>query len=124
MRLLLIFLVATSFQLKGESRVLWPPLKDISFVSGRVATEQDINSGAAVFLLESECENVGEPLDMKLPQYATHHDEETGKRTNVIIIQAEKAGRFEYFGALVFEEGEYLIGYADEFDLLGTDVSK
>ncbi|WP_081367574.1 hypothetical protein [Alteromonas mediterranea] len=101
----------------------WPSLKEIPFVSGRVATEDDINRGAAVFLLQSEGVNIGTPIDIELPQYATHYDEESGVKTNVVLIQAEKADNYEYYGAYTFEDGGYLIGYSDEFTLLGNDIS-
>ena len=123
MKLLLIILAVLPFYVKGADDVQWPSLKEIPFVSGRVATEDDINRGAAVFLLQSEGVNIGTPIDIELPQYATHYDEESGVKTNVVLIQAENADNYEYYGAYTFEDGGYFIGYSDEFTLLGNDIS-
>src|SRR5262249_46239678 len=69
---------------------VWPPLPKQEFVAGRAATRADIVAGRAAFVAESGGVAVGKPLKITVPQYA-YHKEEGGKRTPVIIIQAEEA---------------------------------
>ena len=52
------------------------------------ATEADINEGTAVFLLQSEGVNIGNPMSLDIPQYAIHTDGETGEKSNIVAMQA------------------------------------
>ena len=97
----------------------WPKLDEIAYVSGRVATEEDINSGAAVFLLQSEGISIGSPIDMDIPQYAIHIGQD-GVRSKVIIIQAESANNQNVIGAISVADGTFLAALLNEFDFLGT----
>lgn len=53
---------------------------------GRAATQEDVGAGRAVFAAPGAD---AKPIDLKLPRCAIHTDEETGKRTPVIVVQAE-----------------------------------
>jgi hypothetical protein len=108
-----------SAYVQGEENVLWPDLSTIKYVSERPATEEDINAGAAVFLLQSEGVNIGIPINIDIPQYAIHTDGETGEKSNVIIIQAEEANGQRLIGALIVGSNEFLAGFFNEFKLLG-----
>lgn len=97
----------------------WPDLSTIKFVSERAATEEDINQGAAVFLLQSDGKNIGRPLNIEIPQYAIHTDGETGEKSNVVVIQAEEANGQQVVGAIVIESNDHMAGLLNEFELLG-----
>lgn len=104
---------------RGQQIMEWPALTEFSFVSGRAATEEDVNAGSAVFVLKVDGKPVGIPINIKLPQYAIHVDSESGGKTKVVVLQAEEADGNQYFGAVDILEGTYLLGFANEFDLLG-----
>lgn len=53
-------------------------------VSGRAATDADVNRGAAVFAVG------GEPVDLDLPSCAIVREDGVGEPTPVIVIQAER----------------------------------
>ena len=122
MRKLLIALLSVTILACGEDSVVWPELSEIEHVTGRPASKDDINAGAAVFLLQSEGGEVsaGEPIDMVIPQYAVHLDAESGEKTRVIIIQAEESEGQQLIGALNVLTNEYSIGFYSEYELLGT----
>ena len=63
-------------------------------VSGRAATDADVNAGHAVFAVN------GEPVDLDLPACAIVSEEEVGEPTPVILIQAER-----------LEDGTVAVGY-------------
>jgi len=65
----------------------WPDLELIAHVSGRVATTKDMDSGAAAFVIPVD----SIPIDMVIPQYAYHIDEEDGLKYPCVVIQAEIA---------------------------------
>ena len=100
----------------------WPDLSDIKNVSGRVATQEDINDGAAVFILQSEGVPIGSPMKIAVPQYAIHTNVETNEKTKVIIIQAEEAKGQKVIGALDISTNEIMAGLFHEFTLLGTNI--
>jgi hypothetical protein len=110
--------------LYGKNTMLWPPLSDYKYTSGRQATEDDINSGAAVFMLQVEGENIGKPIDILIPQYAVHIDQETGERTNVIIIQAEENDDSQVIGAINIKTNEFVAALKFEFEFLGNKKPK
>ena len=99
-----------------------PELSEIKFVSGRTATEKDIAAGAAVFLLESDGVSIGSPLEIEIPQYAIHTDNENGKTEHVVVIQAEEANGQKVIGALIVSTKEYMAGFMGEFKFLGKKI--
>jgi len=81
-------------------------------VSGRAASDFDVNAGHAVFAVG------GEPVDLDLPACAIVREEGLGEPTPVIVIQAER-----------LEDGTVAVGYRlldggcgianlDDFDFL------
>ena len=98
----------------------WPNLSGIGHVSGRLATEEDINAGSAVFLLQSEGERIGSPMEIEIPQFAIHHDSDSGEKTRVIVIQAEETQDQQAIGVLDFESSGYAVGLFHEYEFLGT----
>lgn len=55
-------------------------------LTGRAATQDDVGAGRAVFAAPGAD---SKPIDLKLPRCAIHTDQETGKKTPVIVVQAE-----------------------------------
>ena len=103
--------------------MVWPSLEDVDSVSGRAATKADVQAGRAVFLLQSEGDvSAGTPLDIEIPQYAYHVDEETSERTAVVIIQAEEMADKSVVGALDVTSGQFIAALLSEFELLGSDA--
>lgn len=123
--LIIGLLVLVPTQAMGAEEELWPDLSKIKSTSGKAATEKDIKNGAAVFLLQSdEGEPIGRPINIVIPQFAIYMDKETGKKSKVVIIQAEVEiinGK-KAVGAFYIKSGEYLVGLYDEFKLLGTSI--
>ena len=99
---------------------MWPELPKKGFVSGRPATQDDIDTGNAVFVLESAGKAIGKSLDITIPQYAFHVDKKTGERTPGIIIQAEQARGNKIVGMRTFY-GTEIAGLLGEYELLGTE---
>ena len=86
--------------------------KEIPCISGRVATEDDIKKGIAVFAIPSG----SEPYDAELPLCAIHIDEESNKRTPCIAIQIEQADDGVFVGVRYLNGGNG-VGSANEFEL-------
>ena len=58
--------------------------RDTPAVTGRAATEFDVNAGRAVFAIG------GEPVELDRPSSAIVTEEHVGEPTPVIVIQAER----------------------------------
>jgi hypothetical protein len=99
----------------GAEEVL-PEITKVKFVSGRAATEVDVNTGAAVFQLRDGEISIGDPIDIPIPQYALLNDE--GSLVPVIIIQAEQAKGQRLIGA-IGASGQFIAGLFTDFQLLG-----
>jgi len=98
----------------------WPPLSEFPAVSGRAATAEDVSAGRAVFVLQDSGNPIGEPISMPVPQYALHRDEQSGKQTPCVIIQAEHARGQRVVGACMLPDRSIMAGLFPEFELLGT----
>jgi hypothetical protein len=64
-------------------------------LTGRAATQQDVGAGRAVFAAPG---SGSQPIDLKLPRCAIHTDQQTGKKTPVIVVQAEDARGIKTIG--------------------------
>ena len=82
-------------------------------ISGRVAIEDEIKNGIAVFMIPEG----SIPCDTDLPICAIHTDEETGERTPVIIIQAEQINNSITLGVRYLDGGNGVCTL-DEVELL------
>jgi hypothetical protein len=89
---------------------LWAPVeatnyKTVPFVSGRLATEEDVRSGAAVFFLQppNEPKTRAVPHGLNLPAPAIHKDGII--ETPIVIIQAEFADNKVILGARPLKGG-------------------
>lgn len=96
--ILLIILPAMAF----SDDTLWGPVdmhqwKDTPCISGRLATEQDIKEGKAVFYLDGDRSEL-KPIQISLPACAIWHDSESKKATPVILVQAEETPKVKAIG--------------------------
>jgi hypothetical protein len=92
-------------------------LPTTGFVSGRAATEQDVEAGNAIFVAKAEGVIIGKPIAVTIPQYA-YWTQPTGK-TLVVIVQAEEANGMRLFG-LRDAAGSETVATEPEIELLGT----
>lgn len=96
----------------------WPSLTNFTATAGRLATADDTRENRAVFLLQSNGERIGTPIDMPLPCYAWYLDEETGVRQRCVILQAEEADQKRYFGGWLVDEKKQIMGFESDFEVL------
>lgn len=104
----------------NAAAIEWPELPKECFVAARPATTADVKKGCAVFMIGQTGTSAGTPLDIKVPQYAWHVDQESGKKTPVILIQAEESSGIKAVGYK--ELGSQSLGAAllSEMILLGS----
>lgn len=98
----------------------WPALPKTCFVSGRPANISDVNSGCAAFLIGGPEKSVGRPLNVQIPQYALHVDRTTGRKTQVILMQAEEHSGIEAVGFKDVQTSKIGAALLSEMQLLGT----
>jgi hypothetical protein len=72
--------------------------RGVPHISGRVASEEDVQSGRAVFYLGNPDEIGAQAYAIDLPQCAIITDEESGEQIPVIVIQSEQADDMIYVG--------------------------
>jgi hypothetical protein len=118
--LIAAFLLTLSMAAQAGSDA-WPDLPQTCFVSGRPATVADVKAGCAVFVATSNGKPVGKPLDIEIPQYAMHTDKKTGKKTRVIVIQAEEAQGMKLVGYRIAGSRRKVVDVLDSLQLLGAD---
>jgi hypothetical protein len=108
----------------GASPIQWPSLAGYPFISGRAATTNDLAANRAVFVMQSDGQAIGHPLDIKIPQYAFYIDGQTHKRTPCIIIQAEEGRGQQIIGSRMLPDGNALAGLYQDFEFLGETRPK
>lgn len=91
--------------------------EDVPCLVDRVATEEDVREGRAVFYLRSPEEIGAEYTDIGLPHCAILTVEDGPQQVPVIIIQSERAGDKHYIG-FRFLNGGNGIGLLPEFELI------
>ena len=87
-------------------------------LSGRIALEEDVEAGRAVFYLGNPDEIGARPYDVGVPRCAMLTDEETGKGIPVIVVQAEQAEDMIYVGYRFLDGGNGMCTLP-EIELLG-----
>lgn len=105
----------------GAAGIGWPELPKDCFVSGRPATFEDVKKGCAAFVIGKAGMPAGTPLDIKVPQYAWHVDQESGKRAPAILIQAEESSGIKVVGFRKLDSQGLEAGLLTEMVLLGTE---
>ncbi|QQS42111.1 MAG: hypothetical protein IPM63_03975 [Acidobacteriota bacterium] len=104
-----------------NDQITWPELPESGYLSDRTATVEDIDNGVAVFALQDDQGHYeGELVDITIPQYAFHIDEDTKEESPVIIVQAETNGEFIAIGYRYVIDGSLGVGLQHEFEFLGT----
>ncbi|EOQ87404.1 hypothetical protein LEP1GSC202_0330 [Leptospira yanagawae serovar Saopaulo str. Sao Paulo = ATCC 700523] len=63
-------------------------------------------------------------MDIDIPQYAIHIDNETKEETPCVVIQAEISELDELIGCVNIKDNSHLVGMKNEFNLLGTKRPK
>jgi len=100
---------------------MWPDLADVPAISGRPATKEGVAAGRAVFVMQTNGDPLGQPIDIQLPQYAYHIDQDTGQRTPGVLIQAEEASAQQLAGFVALPDRSIMAAFLYEFELLGTE---
>lgn len=95
----------------------WPTLPT-KFVSGRLATQQDLASGNAVFRMDIEGKQITKPTrQFQIPQFA-YLRQDNGNRRPVVVVQVELLQDEPVFG-MRDADGEMYIASAEDVELLG-----
>jgi hypothetical protein len=81
-------------------------------IRGRVATDEDVERGRAVFAVG------GTPVDLELPFPAIIREEDIGEETAVIVIQAERLDDGTVAVGFRFLDGGTGIVTLDEVEIL------
>jgi|SRR3954452_5593128 hypothetical protein len=94
------------------------------FISGRVATKNDVKYG--FFSLVSKTgEEMSIPYDIHIPQEVAHINQETMKRNKGILIQAEKFTKTNMKGQVIctvrMSENSILVCKLEELQLTGKN---
>lgn len=85
--------------------------KRVPYISGRVATEQDVKDGRAVFYIPSG----SEPYEIELPLFALQIEENSNKKVPCIAIQIEITPKGTAVGVRYINGGNG-VGMASEFE--------
>jgi hypothetical protein len=101
----------------GAAPSAWPPLPTSGFVSGRVASEDDLKRGNAVYFSLIDGKPSGKPAQMQVPQFA-YLIEEDGNRRPVVVVQAEIVDGRTILGMRDVNGHEY-VATEPEVELLG-----
>ena len=96
----------------------WPNINSFEATIGRLATAEDTHENRASFLLTSNGKRIGEPINLRLPRFAWHLDEESEKKRRTVVSQAEEADGKRYFGGWLLDDEVQIVGFEQEFELL------
>jgi hypothetical protein len=99
----------------GSAPVVWPALPQSGFITGRLATVDDVKQGNAVFSQNGE----GKPLGLPIPQYVWWKDN-AGKSHPMILLQAEEGPDGTGVVGLRDLAGKDTVATLAEVKLLGT----
>lgn len=102
----------------AEDSMGWPELPTSGFISGKVATTDDVAAGRAVF---SQQGGSSSPIDMEIPQYALWTDD-SGNEHPVIVVQAEHGPNGMEIVGLIAADGSHAVATLPELELLGNEM--
>jgi hypothetical protein len=103
----------------NDASASWPELPKSGFVAGRIATEDDLKRGDAVFLSLIDGKASGTPAAIVISQHA-YLVEESGQQRPVVVVRAETNAQGTFFGMRDAGGQEYVATEA-EVVLLGTN---
>jgi hypothetical protein len=115
-----LLITVQSFPAKSKD-ILWPELPKSGYIVHQAANVEDVKLGRAAFAT-SENGTAGKPIEITIPQYAFHLSESS--KEPVIIVQAELAADGTKLVGARSLSGETLVGFYEEFELLGTAMPK
>jgi hypothetical protein len=96
--------------------MIWPELPKSGFVSGRVATKEDVDAGQAIFSMDGKSKG---PIEIEIPQYAIWTDQ-SGAEHPVIVTQAETAPNGMQIVGMKTLDGSDMAATLAEVRLLGS----
>jgi hypothetical protein len=96
------------------------PLPTSGFISGRVATEADVNTGDAVFFIKGEGVT---PAAITIPQFAIWREDQDAEGKLRVVVQAEMTIDGVLVG-LRDADGSNAIATLPELELLGEEIKK
>ncbi len=85
--------------------------KSVPYISGRVATENDVQEGRAVFYIPLG----SEPYETELPLFALQLEEGSSEKIPCIAIQIENTSEGTTVGVRYLDGGNG-VGMADDFE--------
>jgi hypothetical protein len=97
----------------------WPELPTKAFVSGRSATQADVNEGQAIFVLMAGEVPISKPIAITIPQFALLNGEGEKSPTPVVVVQAEEFPKGKLVGVRDVMGKEYVVNLSD-LKLLGA----
>lgn len=114
---LLATILLLAAAMAGAADATWPTMPT-KFVSGRLATQEDLANGNAVFFIEAGGKQLTTPTQQfRIPQYA-YLLQANGARRPVVLVQAEILDGEAVLG-LRNAQGEMFIASGEEVELLG-----
>lgn len=102
-----------------EQTTEWPELPTREFVSGRPATQQDVQEGRAIFVLTMGDTPVGKPIAIEIPQFALLNAGDGKPPVPVVVVQAEEFPKGQLAGVRDATGKEYAV-FLTDLQLLGT----
>lgn len=133
-KLLLIFVIFLSCSKKTSAQNieeiktdLWKPIilkdwKKTPVINNRVANEDDVNEGKAVYFIEGNYEN-HKPYKVNLPKLAYLTDFDTKEKELVVVIQIEETPKGTVVGYRNLTGGNGA-GLINEFKILSEEESE
>ena len=116
--LLLVLVGSASAAAQDTPATDWPELPTEGFISGRVATPDDVVAGRALFSTGGA--PGAKPIAIAIPQYALYRNE-TGELVAGIVLQAEEAQGMRVAGFRPIDGGSAVIALVDDLELLGQE---
>jgi hypothetical protein len=101
----------------------WPELPTEAFLTGRPATQTDVDEGRAIFVLAAGGVPVGKPIPISIPQYALLNGEGSKPPIPVVVVQAEEFPKGKLVGVRDARGKEYVVQLSD-LKLLGKSQPK
>ena len=103
----------------SEQAHAWPSLPTSGFISGRLATTEDVAAGNAAFAMQTDGDAAPRPSRIVVPQYAFYRQAD-GRRVPGIVIQAEELKGVNILGFRPFGSDKLRASPDSSFELLGT----
>lgn len=120
LQLLAFLALAAPAVAQDSTTVVWPDLPTDGFLSGRVATAEDVAEGRAQFAIGSDAG--AEPIDIAIPQYAILRS--NGAGVPGIVLQAEAAQGMRVAAFRPLDGSGVTVALIDQLELLGQETPR